>query len=353
MKRVVGMVIGAAGLVSGAAAQSSVTVYGAIDLGVTYYKGGASDKRIDSGISWGSRLGFRGNEDLGGGLTAIFDLEMPILADVGVVPGAVWGREAWLGVKSSTLGTLTMGRQTDFMCDFQVLYSAATFRLGAYGFHPGDYDRVSGQRYDNSVKWVSPALGPVQLGAMVSLGEVAGSTSTRMGKSLGATYRNGPLSASLTYTSTNDQVIDPGAQLGINTLNGVALTGPVTTDRVDILGAGAGYRVGSFWLKALHTRTTLRTATGSPTLKSTDLNGQYDVTPNSFVGAGFAHSSLESNAWKKFVLAYDYQLSKRTDVYVSYVHLKASDGNRATLLALPSSTTDTASTLRVAMRHLF
>lgn len=66
-------------------AQSSVTVYGIVDVGVTNvtgYKGG-SVTMLSSGIMDGTRLGFRGNEDLGGGYRAIFTAEMRIEADNG------------------------------------------------------------------------------------------------------------------------------------------------------------------------------------------------------------------------------------------------------------------------------
>jgi len=351
LKRVLIGVMGAAGLVSSAMAQSTVTVYGLIDLGPTYFKGGPGQKlkRLDSGISFGSRLGFRGSEDLGDGLSAIFNLEMPIRADTGDVPAPLFGREAWLGLRNSSWGTLTLGRQTDYMVDFGIWYSGGMLSEGAYGFHPGDYDRVAGQRYDNSIKFTSNKLGPVRVGALVAAGEgVAGRS-----QSAGVMYDEGPVKASLMYTSIDKLVIDPRNQIGINSLNGVGLTGPVTTERVDIMGAGAGYRGDKFAVAALYTRVNLRMPLGSQTLATTEINGKYQVTPLSFIAASAAHSGLENNVWNKYYLTYDYLLSKRTDIYVSYTHLKVSDGNRAVLIALPASTGPSASALRVGMLHRF
>ncbi|HSV58312.1 MAG TPA: porin [Variovorax sp.] len=353
MKRSLFALLGAVSLAGGAAAQSSVTVYGLIDLGVTAYKGGQSQNRVDSGISNGSRLGFRGTEDLGDGLNAIYDLEMPIQADIGNVPAPFFGRESWVGLRSPRWGTLTLGRQTEFMAEFGFLYTGATMNVGAYGFHPGDYDRISGiLRVDNSIKYMA-ILGPVKLGALVSLGEVAGSSSTGQAKSFVASYQDGPLSAALIRTSTNNQVLDPRNQLGINTLNAAALTGPLTTNRVDVHGAGMGYRIGNLWLKGMHTRVTLELPAGSPTLSTTDVNVRYDFTPLTYVGVGVARSSLENSGWNKAYVIYDYRLSTRTEVYASYMHLKTNAGNRATALALPPSTTPTASALRVALLHRF
>jgi predicted porin len=73
-----------------------VSIYGLIDLGLTYYSnavktggGGASLLRMDSGIAQGSRIGFKGTEDLGGGLNAFFTLETGFGADDGS-----WARAA-------------------------------------------------------------------------------------------------------------------------------------------------------------------------------------------------------------------------------------------------------------------
>src|SRR5215471_10636892 len=70
--------------ISGAAsAQSSVTLYGKVDLGLVYDAGGAHGKsiRVSSGVTGGSRIGFKGVEDLGGGLKASFQLETGFCAD--------------------------------------------------------------------------------------------------------------------------------------------------------------------------------------------------------------------------------------------------------------------------------
>lgn len=351
MKRFLIGLFGATSIMGGALAQSTVTMYGLIDMGPTYFKGGQgqTQTRLDSGISFGSRLGFRGSEDLGGGLNAIFNLEMPIRADTGEVPGALWGRESWVGLKSSSWGTLTMGRQTDYMVDFGIWYSGGVLAEGAYGFHPGDYDRVSGQRYDNSIKFTSNKVGPVRGGALVAAGEGV----TGRSQSAGIMYDEGPVKASLMYTSIDRLVIDPRNQLGINSLNGANLTGPVTTDRVDIVGTGASYRGDKFGMAAMYTHVNLRLPQGNQALSTVEINAKYQVTPRSFVAASAARSSLENNAWKKYYLTYDYLLSKRTDIYVSYTHLKVSDGNRAILTALPASTGATASALRVGFLHRF
>ena len=78
--------------------------------------GGATIKRVEDGTGLGlsgSRLGFRGTEDLGGGLTAGFVLEGGFLADAGTLAqgGRAWGRQVYVSIANASVGELRMGRQ--------------------------------------------------------------------------------------------------------------------------------------------------------------------------------------------------------------------------------------------------
>src|SRR5205814_4100305 len=99
----------------GAHAQSSntnITLYGIVDAYVQAAHGAATLTRLQSGGLSGSRFGLRGTEDLGGGLRALFTIESGINLDDGTNgQNAFWGRQAYVGLGSSTLGTLTLGRQ--------------------------------------------------------------------------------------------------------------------------------------------------------------------------------------------------------------------------------------------------
>jgi GBP family porin len=96
-------------------AQSSVTVYGILDASVSIGNGGngAKSKRLDSGVGPGSRLGFRGNEDLGGGLKAVFTAEMGIDSGAGTFQqgNLPFGRQLFVGLGSGNTWSLTLGRQ--------------------------------------------------------------------------------------------------------------------------------------------------------------------------------------------------------------------------------------------------
>ena len=120
MKRILAAV-GLAGLAIGAQAQtlsasSSVTIYGIADLGVERLtnvgaSGGGLTRMPGLTGSLPSRLGFRGSEDLGDGLKAIFTLEMGIGLDTGTFNqgGRAFGRQAFVGL-SGPWGSVTLGR---------------------------------------------------------------------------------------------------------------------------------------------------------------------------------------------------------------------------------------------------
>ena len=104
-----------------ASAQSSITIYGIADAGIVAESGNpaGSVTKLTSGVSAGSRLGFRGTEDLGGGLAAIFALETGILLDTGGNAqgqvfanqnGLVFGRQDYVGLTGG-FGAVTAGRQ--------------------------------------------------------------------------------------------------------------------------------------------------------------------------------------------------------------------------------------------------
>ncbi|TXI12583.1 MAG: porin [Polynucleobacter sp.] len=99
-------------VVAGAQAQSSVTVYGGLDVSyssVDTNNAGASTTQGDSAL-YSSRIGFKGTEDLGGGLKAEFALEAPLTTTDGNATGLVFSRAAWVGLTSKTLGSIKMGK---------------------------------------------------------------------------------------------------------------------------------------------------------------------------------------------------------------------------------------------------
>lgn len=97
---------------SGAFAQSSVAIYGLVDAGISNAIGGATDAETGIANAAPSRIGFRGSEDLGGGMKAIFRLEHRFNVDTGAQahPTAFWHGNSTVGLSSAALGTVELGR---------------------------------------------------------------------------------------------------------------------------------------------------------------------------------------------------------------------------------------------------
>ena len=185
---------------SAAQAQSSVTVYGVVDVFVQYGKGAGTQLAVQSGGVSGSRLGFKGSEDLGGGLKAQFQLESGILVDTGAQANAssFFTRQSWVGLSSTTWGSLSAGRQT--IPQYDVLDAFDTFATGV-GSSASSSIVSTTSRANNSVKYSSPKLGGFSGMALIGMGETA-PTATNSGDNanvyaLSGTYSGGPFSAGL------------------------------------------------------------------------------------------------------------------------------------------------------------
>lgn len=199
------MLAASAGAVS---AQSAVTIYGIADAGLVRESGGAAGtvNKLTSGVGSASRIGFRGTEDLGGGLAAIFTLETGYRMDTGVLDSAaLFNRQAFVGLKSRA-GTLTLGRQ------YTPWHLALTqvgdpFGTGFAGSSKNLFpDSGTNVRTSNTVVYSAPVTMGFSADVAYSLGEQAGSSEAgrQMGASVG--YSAGPLNVRLAYNHKNSDV---------------------------------------------------------------------------------------------------------------------------------------------------
>lgn len=191
-------------LAQSAMAQQAITVYGVVDLGlVRDTDSGKTAMKVDSGQQTASRLGFKGNEDLGGGMTASFVLESQIEADTGnpSFTGRVFGSQAWVGL-SGPMGGIKLGRM------FTPYFGAIATNDPFDAKGPGEATRLfqdSGVRMDNTIRYSLPAnlygfYGDLAYG----FGETAGNQSANRQISMDAGYAAGPLNAVMAYHTTND-----------------------------------------------------------------------------------------------------------------------------------------------------
>jgi general bacterial porin, GBP family len=333
-------------------AQSSVTLYGILDAGVQYTNNvanGGSLIRQTSGNINGSRFGFRGSEDLGGGLKTIFVLEGGFGINNGksAQDGRLFGRQAYVGLSSADYGTVSFGRQYDALTDTLIPLSATALDFGDTAFaHPFDNDdMIHSFRLSNTAKYVSPVYHGLKLEALYAF---SNSTDFAVNReySVGLGYKNGPLSAGIAYFqingSQNTSINSPGAvdinESQANNTGGFVLGADVQR----VAGAGVNYEIGKAKLGFVYTHTEFQGSTsfgsqgGTVRFDNYELNGKYFLTPTLTLGAQYVFTNGHvtntstfgsSPKWNQFGLQTVYSLSKRTDVYLEGVYQHVSGSN--------------------------
>jgi outer membrane protein OmpU len=348
-------------LTGGAAhAQSSISLYGVIDDGLTFVNnyGGHAAWRMEDSISQGDRFGFRGSEDLGGGISAIFNLENGFNPNTGALRqgGLEFGRQAWVGLEDKRLGTVKFGRTFDQMTTTLLPFHTGYY-AGIYTFDVGDHDRISGSWLNNVVTYVSPDLGGVRLTAQYSFNSLS-STSNNYGPafSLGALYTHGNFSVGVAMTNVHDYTVAPGTSLGLPRFLGqnvVYTSQLVTVDRYRTAGIGGAYSFGTFGISGVYTNTRYQSGVVANTMQSLNSTFHFNVRPDTTLAVGLSHSTFSQYKWNELDFSADYLFSKRTDVIASLDCVRASGGAHAGLVTLTPSSNSTQLAARLAMRHRF
>ena len=293
-------------------AQSNVTVYGIADMGVVSESGGASGRvlKVTSGIANGSRLGFKGSEDLGGGMTALFTMDAGILADTGASAqgGLLFGRQAFVGLAGAA-GTLRLGRQYTFIDSS--LGVLDPFYLGFAGRMSNVFTAGYVSRVDNSITYASPVRGGFSGELAYGAGEVPGDAAAKRYLGAAATYADGPLYVRLAHQDSN-------------TLSNTQLAGRA---RNTVIGAVYDFGV----VKAHGAVALSKSAAGTvTTVDSADL--MLGVTlpfgPHRVLASYVRRDDRRAaNADASQVgIGYTYALSKRSTLYAAYAHINNRNG---------------------------
>ena len=379
MKKTLIMTAVVAGYACAAQAQSSVTLYGVIDAGLSYTDNqkGHSVMQAGSGNVTGSHWGVAGREDLGGGTTAVFQLESGFSVTNGTLRqgGREFGYQALAGLSNDRFGTVTFGRQYDSMVDYLAPLSFTGHHPGGNNLsaHPYDNDNLNNSfRVNNSVKFASIPYAGLRFGALYGFSNEAGGFDDNRLYSFGASYDAGPLNLAAGYFQSNNG--------GSSNANG-ALT---LTDRNFVArsqrtyGAGLTYKVGAAKLGLVWTRTqldALDTINGANSLglvengqganfNNFELNASYALTPALSLNGEYTYtnSALSTASgshhpkWHEVSVQTDYFLSKRTDVYLqaSYQHI-SSDGSGLTadIGGQSPSSTNQQVVVATGLRHRF
>lgn len=304
------------------AAATNVQLYGILDAGIQYISngpGGKSMTGLSSGNLNGSRWGFKGSEDLGNGLKAVFVLESGIDMTNGtsLQGGRLFGRQAYVGLSSKDWGQLSVGRHNTLMIDWMSKYSP----FGNSNFSGKRADSAFSDRMDNSIKYVGK-FGNVNFGAYYSTGwnNTQSYNDSKLGRMVGVglRYADGPLDAAVLYHSKHAQAPRAGAN---------------SSNREDRIIAGVSYKFDSFsvyggyrWLKQRLTQQDLRSdmywagvqyRPSKPTrlslalfhVKGTVCDNMNNAACPAVQGAG------KDQKPTLLLLSGEYDLSKRTTVY--------------------------------------
>lgn len=339
--------------VGAASAQSSVTVFGMVDLSVNYIKNGSNKSTtMDNNQLNSNRLGFRGSEDLGGGLTANFWLEGAMNNDDG---GTAWtqARQSWVGL-AGKWGEIRLGR--DYTPVFKLLSTYDAW--GANGFGNGSnlyaakaIATLNGAatsattnevntlvRASNMVEYYLPSgIGGVYGQLMGALGEgTAGSK--YVGGRLG--WAGGPVDVSVAYSETRIRPLG-----GDDKFKSWAIGGSYDAKVVKALAYYGEYKQAGTKLKFWE-------LSGSVPLGAAELRASYGELKDDG-GSKVKNWGIEGI----------YNLSKRTAVYTQYGELKLPSGTgSATWTLLPGASGPTAadraagyksSAFGVGVRHIF
>jgi predicted porin len=310
-------------LTAQAQAQSSVTVAGVADSAARSVNnsGLGSMKSLVSGSNSTSRLIIRGNEDLGGGLSASFFLEHGILLDTGTPAQATqfWDRRSTVSLASNSLGELRLGR------DFIPSYLAWN-RYDPFGYvgAAGTNNFVSGTplgpirnafgsnpnttvRANNAIQyWLPGGIGGVEGNFMVGAGEggvVANGAAKLIGGRLG--WAGGPVGFSAAYTSSENQQTTTG-KFTDTSVGGTYNVGPV--------------RINAAWrqYKQSTAKQTNLLLAGIFTTGQTELKLSY-LQAN--MAGRVGTTAIDANDAKQIGLGAVYNLSKRSAVYAHYARI--------------------------------
>lgn len=337
-----------ASIASAAHAQSSVTLYGALDTSVAFFgnqagkHGSGNTFQMMSGNVSPNLWGLKGTEDLGNGLSAIFKLESGFNIDNGKQGQGqrMFGRTAMVGLNSSTAGSVTVGRQYDPLIDLlQPMTDDVNF--GSAFATPGDMDNYDNSyRTNNSVKYTSPNWAGLQVSALYAFGGQAGSMGAGQTWAVAAAYNHGPFGFGAGYFKANSNSGTAASFDGLNpntdvNVDSPAITGGfVSANSLQIIRAVGNYTYGPMTFGLSYSNVdyaNYQSAAGANS--DTKFNtGQayinYQVTPVALIGFGYNYTKGHGNgvnaSYSQFSLGGDYFLSKRTDIYVLAGYQKAS-----------------------------
>ena len=306
---------------SGAFAQSNVDVYGILDVLV----GPTTNITRDMGTVWRvsssgmnvSRLGFKGAEDLGDGLKAVYQLETGLVLDNGNTDAPLFKRQANVGLEGRW-GRLVLGRSFTSVYDFMLPYDPMGY-APFYSWVPtgnasgaSKYGMTTG--FDNLVKYTGK-FGNLGIGLTYGAGEQSGSLGDGAKGAVATSYAMGPVSVAATWERVNGTKIASGAR---DITSAWHLGAMYTSGALKLQGGARDYRMQ--WSKPM---------TADLRARLYWLGANYQATPRVLLtGAAYYQDVRNVPASTQadpmmYVARARYALGKRTDLYTVAAYAKA------------------------------
>jgi general bacterial porin, GBP family len=313
-------------------AQSSMTVYGIVDVGVAYKNAGTGKSlSLNSGLNSTSRLGLKGFEILINGWKANFNLEMGLKSDTGANDAALFARGAMVGLSSDEIGSVNFGRHKS-LTD---IYGAqiGPFSDGLLG--KADLLLKINIVRDNSITYTSNSMNGLIIAAQYGFGEKAGDATANRVISLAGHYVNGPLMANMIW----DEV--QGAN-GRKAVDGGKLL------------AGVAYDFGMFKAHGMYEeiKGTVSLTNLDETKEQLYVVGATVKNGNNTFMVSYTDSKVKTSInsdSSRLALGYTYDFSKRTNLYASMAHVK----NEKAVKTMADVAGATANLFNFGIRHKF
>ncbi|MDD5180239.1 MAG: porin [Gallionellaceae bacterium] len=376
---------------------ANVTIYGTADASFDMTNNGdnprtgATGARVNRISSSSSKIGFKGEEDLGDGLKAIWQVETEVDLDGSNTAGAaptnsfLGTRNTFVGLKNDSLGSLIFGRHdtpyktSDRRLDLFYDHVTDNRALMAGGKGKGSADPNGfAKRVTDIVMYNSPVMNGFKVTAAYVAGAESATLSTQSKGSiwsLAGTYDIAPFFGSLAYQRNEYGTVGTGVVAAAN--------GASPNTRETAWKLGGGYKVSQFAINAAYERISDNFGGGAATAgtacaglaagascyghKAIYLSGQYNLTANDAVKLAYtkAYNLQDGNAVntgaKHVTVGYDHTMSKRTNLYVTYTKLN-NDANMdyslngenaatANVTALAKGASPSAFSL--GMKHIF
>jgi predicted porin len=305
-------------------AQSSVTIWGVADAGLQSVKqGGVTKNQLSSSGLSSSQLGFRGTEDLGGGMSASFWVESGMTIDNGTPGGVAFQRRSTIDLAGG-FGAIRLGRDyTPTFWNHTVFDSFGTLGSGAGSNITGrGQNATTGARTNNGISY---------------LYGFAANGASNVGKGVYAQATYAPSEQLSTAAKTGEY---SGVRLGYadGPLNVALATGEVINGLLKDkeVNIGGSYDLGVANVNAKFGKNTLRTAVAGAGLVPGVAAAEYTYYSigakipmgNGYIPVSYNNSknNVDSKSANQFAVGYVYNLSKRTMAYTTYSKITNKNG---------------------------